>query len=562
MSRGLRQIAAPFVAARPVGARVRTRLPVSPEDEAVLAAVGAHLGRLAGADLAARCGQGRLDARERAVSRQTRKQAMTTMCSARWAGAVTRTTEDAWALAERNLHTEARSLRARIGRIRARLSVPAGERRGRVRGYATPAERWQKQRRLQVLTARLSEAEARLVAGRVGICRGGRRLAHVRHQLGQSGQTPQQWRTRWEAARLFLTADGEADKNLGNETIRWHPMLGWVEIKLPAPLGHLANRPHGRYRIDDVNFGYRGDEVAAQAHSGAVRYDIWHEPSKDRWYLDASWKTSARPVPALDELRQHPVMAVDLNAGHLATWAVSPCGNRVGQPKTIPLELAGLPVTTRDGRLRTAISQLIAAARAAGCEAIVIEDLNFSAARGEGREHVGHRPSRGRPGRAFRRLISDIPTAKFRDRLARMAANTGLAVVAVDPAYTSRWGAEHWLAPLRHKSPEAGGHHAAALVIGRRALGQRARRRERCNLTRPEDRRKRATDSAMQPTPAPAGLPPSRSRETGNPQAHGRPQSRHKTQQAHGPPPVDQAAQDRSEPPAGQDSLRPSIKER
>jgi IS605 OrfB family transposase len=562
VSRGLRQIAAPFVAARPAGARVRTRLHVSPEDEAVLAAVGAHLGRLAGADLAVRCGQGRLDARERAVSRQARKQAMAAVCSARWAGAVTRTTGDAWALAERNLHAEARSLRARIGRIRARLSIPAGERRGRVRGYATPAERWQKQRRLQVLTSRLAEAEARLAAGRVSICRGGRRLARVRHQLDQAGQRPQQWRTRWEAARLFLTADGEADKNLGNETIRWHPALGWVEIKLPAPLAHLANRPHGRYRIDQVKFGYRGDEVAAQVYSGAVRYDIWHEPSRDRWYLDASWKTPAQPVPSLDELRQHPVMAVDLNAGHLAAWAVGPCGNPAGRPKTIPLELAGLPASTRDGRLRAAISHLIGAAKAAGCKAIVIEDLNFSAARGEGREHTGHRPSRGRRGRTFRQLISNIPTAKFRDRLAQMAANTGLSVVAVDPAYTSRWGAEHWLAPLRQRSPEASSHHAAALVIGRRALGQRARRRERCDLTRPEDRRKRATNSAMQPTPAPAGLPPPRNRETGNPQAHGQPQSRHKTQQAHGPPPADQATQDRSETPAGQDSLPPSIKER
>ena len=36
---------------------------------------------------------------------------------------------------------------------------------------------------------------------------------------------------------------------MGNETIRWHPDEGWLEIKLPAPLAHLANRPHGRYRL-------------------------------------------------------------------------------------------------------------------------------------------------------------------------------------------------------------------------------------------------------------------------------------------------------------------------
>jgi hypothetical protein len=65
VSRRLREIAAPFVAAAPAGARVRTRLRVSGQDEAVLRAVGRHLGTLAGCDLAARCAEGRLGARGR-----------------------------------------------------------------------------------------------------------------------------------------------------------------------------------------------------------------------------------------------------------------------------------------------------------------------------------------------------------------------------------------------------------------------------------------------------------------------------------------------------------------
>jgi hypothetical protein len=68
-----------------------------------------------------------------------------------------------------------------------------------------------------------------------------------------------------------------------------------------------------------------------------------------------------------------------------------------------------------------------------------------------------------------------------------MAANAGLSVIVVDPAYTSRWGAEHWLRPLREHHPKATGHYAAALVIGRRGLGHRARRRATGNRTAPED---------------------------------------------------------------------------
>ena len=67
--------------------------------------------------------------------------------------------------------------------------------------------------------------------------------------LAAAGLTEHQWRQHWESARLFLTADGEKDQAWGNETIRRHPDLGWLEIKLPAPLARLANRPHGRYRL-------------------------------------------------------------------------------------------------------------------------------------------------------------------------------------------------------------------------------------------------------------------------------------------------------------------------
>ena len=135
---GLREIAVPFVAAAPAGARVRTRLRVSARDEAVLRAAGSHLGSLAGRDLAARCAQGRLDARGRAVSRRERKRTLTAGSSSRWAGAITRASEDHWQLATRNLRAEGASLRARVRRVEARAAVAAGGTDGRVRGYPTP----------------------------------------------------------------------------------------------------------------------------------------------------------------------------------------------------------------------------------------------------------------------------------------------------------------------------------------------------------------------------------------------------------------------------------------
>jgi IS605 OrfB family transposase len=533
---------------------------VNGPDAEVLAAVGGYLGSLAGADIARRCAQGRLDARQQAASRRVRKQALTAGSSSRWAGAITRTSEDAWQLAARNLAAERTSLKARITAITRRLAVPAGQKKGRTRGYPTQAERFQKQRRLQALQHRLAEAERRAETGRVSVCRGGRRLARSRHQLEAAAVTLAEWRDRWQAARLFFCADGEADKMWGNETIRWHPEQHWLEIKLPPPLVHLANRPHGRYRLScPVTFTYRGQDVAAQTATGAVRYDISLDPERGRWYLDASWILPQTPTPGLGELRRHRVLAVDLNAGHLAVQVLDPSGNPAGKPHTIELQLAGLPATTRDARIRQAVSDLLRLARDSGCRAVAIENLNFAAARQHGRDHTGRRPARGAAGRRFRRLVAGIPTGRFRDRLAQMAANTGIAVVAVDPAYTSIWGAQHWLAALRQASPDASGHHAAALVIGRRALGQRARRRERCDWRRPEDRQQRAADSAVRPTPAPAGLARPRARKPGTQKAHGQPYPRHKTPTADRAPPGDQVTEDRSPPPAGQDSLLPSV---
>ncbi len=488
MTTCLRALAAPFVAAAPAGVRVRARLRVSGQDEAVLWAVGTHLGSLAGRDLAARSAEGRLDARGKTASRARRKRAITAQSSSRWAGAITRTSEDQVRLAEQNLRAERASLQARIRRVEARLVLPAGGRAGRTRGYATAAERHAKVIRCRALKARLARVQRRLDSGTVPVVRAGRALLRKRGNLAAAGMTEERWRAEWESARLFLTADGEKDKACGNETIRWHPDEGWLEVKLPAPLAGLANRPHGRYRLAaPVEFPYRGDEVAAQAATGAVRYDISCDPRRGRWYIDASWKAAPTPAPCLEELREHPVVAVDVNAGHLAVAVVAADGNVLRAPTTIGLDLAGRPAATRDGRLRAAISSLIATARQHGARAIVIEDLDFADARAQGREHHGNRPSRGQRGRGFRRAVCGIPTARFRGRLTQMASNAGLPVIVVDPAYTSRWAAEHWLRPLREHHPKATGHHAAALVIGRRGLGHRARRRATGNHTAPEE---------------------------------------------------------------------------
>ena len=130
-----------------------------------------------------------------------------------------------------------------------------------------------------------------------------------------------------------------------------------------------------------------------------------------------------------------------------------------------------------------------------------------------------------------------------------MTANAGLAVIVADPAYTSRWGAQHWLAPLREQHKEATGHHAAALVTGRRGLGHRARRRVNGNHTAPEEAARPAqTRPRTKPATRPAQRKPATPRGPWQPPGS-------KTSQPQRITAGDQAAQDRAGPPDSQDHL-------
>ena len=488
----MRSIADPFVVRLPAGARVRTRLRLTTADEAVLRVVGAHLGRLAGHDLAWRCRLGRSD-----NQRTLRKRAATSQSSSRWAGTITRTSNEQWQRGLTNLVNYRIGLRPAVDSIRTRLAVPVGGKQGRVNGYATQAERYAKQRRLQHLEAELATVEDRLSSARVSVCRGGHRLAKLRHRLDHVDVelTEADWQARWQAKRWFLTADGDATKHWGNETIRVHPEQQWMELRLPTPMADLSNTP-GRactYRLAcPVTFHHRRDEWAVQAATGPVRYDISYEPSRNRWYLDASWQTEAVQPPPLDELLRSQALGVDLNAEHLACWVLDSSGNPVGKPHTIPLYLDALSASTRDGRLRAAIAALLRLARTNGCRSIVVEDLDFTDARQTGRETLG----RGRRARWFRKNVSGMPTRRFRTFLAGMAANADLMGHRGGPRLDLQVGATVLVSPAQPDNQILDHHHTSARGGGGDRPtwpGSPRPATAGCGRPRPEDRGWRAT---------------------------------------------------------------------
>jgi IS605 OrfB family transposase len=464
----LRSIAAPFVASGPSGVAVRTRLKqLTPGDEEVLRLVGAHLGSLASRDLKARCRDGLSHSGE---AWAVRKRELTPLSSSRWAGSITKSTHDQWALARRCQPAHLQNLEAGIRTIEQRLALPVGQKGTKKApgGYRSARERHAKSRRLRVLEDRLAAARADREAGVVHVVRGGKRLARARHHLEAAQLTESEWRRGWEAERWFCQADGESGKRYGNETIRISPD-GEMSLKLPAPLTHLANAPHGRYALAcRIAFAHRGSDWADRvAANRAIAYRIHYDTGRDRWYVTASWQIPPAPAIPIEAALAHGVIGVDVNADHLAAWRLDTHGNPTGSPQRFSYDLTGT-AEHRDAQVRHALTRLLHWARACGVRAIAVEDLDFAAEKT--REKHGRR-------KRFRQLISGMPTGKLRARLASMADATGIAVIAVDPAYTSRWGAQHWQNPLTTTTRTTTRHDAAAVAIGRRAQQHPIRRR-------------------------------------------------------------------------------------
>ena len=195
--------------AGPAGVAITTRLRTTPEDERVLDLVGAHVGGLRRADLAA-VSRSRLldpamgDAARREACRDrlnTRKKALTAQSSARWANAIIAGNDAQYRLARDAQHRHLIGLRAAIARIEKRLAAPTADtlspeqcrarRKTKApKGYATQAERFAKQRRLQVLRAELRRVQADWDDRVVHVVEGGKRLAKTPPQPRFRGADP------------------------------------------------------------------------------------------------------------------------------------------------------------------------------------------------------------------------------------------------------------------------------------------------------------------------------------------------------------------------------------
>ena len=155
----------------------------------------------------------------------------------------------------------------------------------------------------------------------------------ARLNLAEAGLTEDQWRERWDSARLFLTADGEKDKAWGNETLRWNPDEGWLRGQ--------AARPRSRtWRTGPT--AATGCPARSGSNTGVTRLPLRPRPAPcamtspvTRYGAAGTCgcvveDPGAGPAASLDELRP-PRDRGGRERGHLAVAVAAPDGNVAGR---------------------------------------------------------------------------------------------------------------------------------------------------------------------------------------------------------------------------------------
>ena len=313
------------------------------------------------------------------------------------------------------------------------------------------SERWpkdcldpKKKRRNAVARRKAETAIARLekeLKGSPRWCFGGRKLL----RQGRLGE----WRRRRDSQAFFC---GETGSKAGNQVAQWRfdnkgetdpagkgRPTGLLALRLPD----VCDRKHLVLR--DVCFP-PAKQSLLQAAVKAAEPVTWRVKLLPRGKVQLC-VTLEEPEPPVVSDSACGVVAVDLNRDHLAVTDVSPCGRVVGAVRLV----------LRAGS--DAVSQVAKAvvdrARKSG-RPVVLENLDLRRDKAWLRSY----------GKRFARILSVFRSRQVRDAIERRARRAGIEVRYVDPKWTTALGKLKYRRRFR-----LSGHHAAALVIGRRGLG-------------------------------------------------------------------------------------------
>ncbi|EKV26149.1 hypothetical protein C882_2917 [Caenispirillum salinarum AK4] len=345
-------------------------------------------------------------------------------------------------------------MRNRIDRLRDRMEQTEGHiaRLERKMAGAPPALRASLKMRCHQKKRHVGRCRDTMAAcqktleGPPALCFGGRDL------LRQGAV--EAWRDKRQGRFLLV---GSKDETAGNQTAQYDPYNGRLVLRLSdadAETARAAGAPvdrRGRVVFENVVFRYGQQDLANAAERGIGITFLFFRDDRRRWHLRA---TIEQPeVPKLTDIRIATV-GVDLNVEHLAVVVTDRYGNPV-ERATVPFPVAGTDGGTAQAMIGDAVKWVcdLALRYEAG---VAVEDLDF------GRKKAALKTY----GRKHARRLSSFAYSKFGEMIASRCGRHGIDLTRVNPAFTSVIGGVKY-ATGRAMSR----HHAAALVIARRAQG-------------------------------------------------------------------------------------------
>ncbi len=309
-----------------------------------------------------------------------------------------------------------------------------------------------KRRRLDVLRGRLAVAERELAAGRPRVCFGGGADLR-RRDLAR-------WRER-RATRINIV--GATGETCGNQSVHWDGTT--LRVLLPAALTDAEWHEGKRYAkprkaspedwlvFPNVTFRYGQDELLRAVEDRRAVTWLVFLADDGRWHAHATITDAATDVVTLGV--EWGAVGLDLNIGEVAVTVVDRFGN-AKRRLHLPFPVAGTP----EGKARGMMGEAARAITDLCLELhlpLAREVLDFSKKKAGLREY----------GPAHARRLSSWAYSRFFALLDARCVREGVEVIPVDPAYTSVIAMMKYAAGLAMSR-----HHAAALVIGRRAQGR------------------------------------------------------------------------------------------
>ena len=330
-----------------------------------------------------------------------------------------------------------------------------------------------KRRRLAKLERRLARLEGDLLAGRVRLCFGSKRLWRKQYNLDvNSYGSHEEWLRDWREARsseFFVL--GSRDETAGCQLcVAGIADDGTLTLRLRMP-DCLAER-HGKYlTIAGVRFAYGHDQVLAALESNAEyaacrrehgemsarAADLGQALSYRFKRDDKGWRvfvtTEVMDVPVVTDKRRG-VIGVDLNADHLVVAETDVSGNYIHAFR-VPLVTYGKSSHQAEALVGDAVARVVEYAKRVG-KPIVIERLDFRKKKAvlEGES------------RRYSRMLSSFSYGKTQACFLSRGHREGVGIHRVNPAFSSVVG--------RVKFMDRYGlsvHQAAALVLARRLPG-------------------------------------------------------------------------------------------